>query len=1011
MPEVAKIWLTVGADTKEAEQGLERVQRKTHTVVGALTDIGKRAAAFGLGMAGIRAVSDAFSVLSDMIVGFNGRMEQSRIAWTTMLGSATAAEVMLRDLQKFAAETPFEFPELEDASRRLVAMGFAARDVIPLMTDIGNAAAGIGKGKEGVNRLVLALGQMQAKAKVSAEEMLQMTELGIPAWDVLAKAIGKSVPETMKLAEQGKIASGVFIEAFRQFSRQNFGDMMEQQSRTFLGSLSTIKDNLLIVAATGFKPLFERLSALAQGIAQFVSSQDFAVWGMRMQQTLNFVFLVVDRVRAGIGALGNAMQGNLPVFAGIAGLVGTMTANWLAYNAILAGSRAATLALAAAQAALNLVLRANPLTLVLSLVAGLASALITAYRTNEAFRQGVEEVWQAIQRTVGNAVGAVTGLLGDLWGAIQGLASGWAEQFASIQRVTGSVFQFIGSRLSDFFNWLRGLPIVGQYIGEFGDWVGGMGEQVSETFRTVQSAVTTTLGNLREEAGSALGGLANAAGTALGQVTGAVTGMIGGVQAAWEQAQPPLVELPTDIAALTAATQPMAAAMEDAAAKTRKEAFSAQELVNALVALHPAVRLVSLEVESYRRQIDSLNLSLRFHQDQLRAAQGEYQAMQEQLSRLKDSLSEAQRRLQELSSPRLKGMGEFESKISAIETQLKRLQLAELMGKPLEEISKQFPMLEKGSEEYLRTLPKTREELQKILEQLRLSQSLTFDEQLKKLKEAAEGAKKELTFEQALTQIQQTKTRITELTGAVSAQEAALRSQQAVIASVQATIDSLNATLQQYQAQLAEAQRRQELVTQALQLAYTWLLEGRQKFTELGAEGERVAGVMDQEAATLLSAVTSMAADTSTISSETLAEMVKNYQVRMATALLEVGRLKGTLDALPRYIETLHVTRHVDVYGGENVEGAEGRQQGGPIYPGRAYLVGERGPELIVPAAAGTVVPLSGSTGIDYERLAETMLAAMSRRPTYVINANYRYQDERSLRDDLRLLQLLGAAT
>ena len=33
------------------------------------------------------------------------------------------------------------------------------------------------------------------------------------------------------------------------------------------------------------------------------------------------------------------------------------------------------------------------------------------------------------------------------------------------------------------------------------------------------------------------------------------------------------------------------------------------------------------------------------------------------------------------------------------------------------------------------------------------------------------------------------------------------------------------------------------------------------------------------------------------------------------------------------------------------------RADGGPIEPGRPYLVGEEGPELIIPGAGGTVVP------------------------------------------------------
>jgi phage-related minor tail protein len=42
--------------------------------------------------------------------------------------------------------------------------------------------------------------------------------------------------------------------------------------------------------------------------------------------------------------------------------------------------------------------------------------------------------------------------------------------------------------------------------------------------------------------------------------------------------------------------------------------------------------------------------------------------------------------------------------------------------------------------------------------------------------------------------------------------------------------------------------------------------------------------------------------------------------------------------------------------------GASGRATGGPVAPGRAYLVGERGPELFVPTAGGRIQAASGGT-------------------------------------------------
>lgn len=46
-----------------------------------------------------------------------------------------------------------------------------------------------------------------------------------------------------------------------------------------------------------------------------------------------------------------------------------------------------------------------------------------------------------------------------------------------------------------------------------------------------------------------------------------------------------------------------------------------------------------------------------------------------------------------------------------------------------------------------------------------------------------------------------------------------------------------------------------------------------------------------------------------------------------------------------------------------NLLGAPGRATGGPVAPGRAYLVGERGPELFVPTASGRVETMTPAGG------------------------------------------------
>ena len=202
---------------------------ESFTKVGTALTLGITAPLVGVGAAAVK-VSE--------------QLNQARVSFTTMLGSAQAADDMLKDLQKFAATTPFEFPELVDAAKRMQALGISAQQVIPYLTSIGDAAAAMGGGKEVIDGITLALGQMSAKGKVSAQEMNQLAERGIPAWELLSSKIGTSIPEAMKLAEKGAISASTAIPAILAGMNSKFGGSMEALNATLTGQWSNLKDKL-----------------------------------------------------------------------------------------------------------------------------------------------------------------------------------------------------------------------------------------------------------------------------------------------------------------------------------------------------------------------------------------------------------------------------------------------------------------------------------------------------------------------------------------------------------------------------------------------------------------------------------------------------------------------------------------------------------------------------------------------------------------------------------------------
>lgn len=202
--------------------------------------------------------------------------EQVDIAFNTMLGPERAKK-MIADLVEFAKTTPFEMAGLNKAAQQMLAYGFAADDVIPMLTDVGNATAALGAGQQSIDAITRALGQMHGKGVAASQEMMQLTEVGIPAWDYLAKALHTDVAGAMDMVTKKAVSADVAIAAIRAGMQGDFGGLMIKQSRTLTGVLSNLADAatatiMKMYQTDGYKKMTDALSKLADPIQKLVES-------------------------------------------------------------------------------------------------------------------------------------------------------------------------------------------------------------------------------------------------------------------------------------------------------------------------------------------------------------------------------------------------------------------------------------------------------------------------------------------------------------------------------------------------------------------------------------------------------------------------------------------------------------------------------------------------------------------------------------------------------------------
>ncbi len=518
MATLAELVVKIGANVSGLKKGVEEAKGRMAELDRAMNAALPASKAVAGGLLGIGVAAAGASLKGIQLAA---SMEQSKIAFGTMLGSAQEADSFVRQLWDFAAKTPFEFEGLQNSSRMLLAFGFQAKEIIPIMTAVGNAVSGLGGGAFEIDRVVRALGQMQAKGKVSAEEMMQLAELGIPAWDMLAKTIGVSVPEAMKMAEKGTIPAATAIKGFVEEMNKRFPDMMAKQSQTLLGMWSTAKDNVSgvlrvlgeeIIKTFDLKP---KLASAIEALGQLSSL--LQAEGLKGALQKLFPPEVQDRIVLIAGAIAGALA----------------PAVW----SLASGVIAATL----------------PLIQFMVYGAALAALAWTIYRNWEPIKGFFADTWQTIAATATTIWSSISTFFAGLWTGITGsLVGAWnGIKTAAVATWTA---------IADFFRNWWGTILLGIVTGGVGllvivlvknwDRIKGL---TAQAWQAIKDAIAAAAANAYQAVVGAMIGLPGwlaglwediqaAASNAwaafrdsiLGLVAETRTGIINGLDAAWD---------------------------------------------------------------------------------------------------------------------------------------------------------------------------------------------------------------------------------------------------------------------------------------------------------------------------------------------------------------------------------------------------------------------------------------------------------------------------------------------
>lgn len=353
-----------------------------------------------------KAASSLQSVVKSGL-DYNRSMESYLTNFKVMLGDEQLAAEKLEEIRRMAASTPFSLSDLTEGTQTLLQFGVAADDTTGVLKRLGDISLG---NADKLQTLVRAYGKMSSAQKVTLENVNMMIDAGFNPLNQICDATGESMSALYKRISDGKVSFNELEAAVAVATSEGgqFYNGMLEASQTFNGRLSTLKDNVAALTGELTSGLFSALGDIivkANELVVSITEDDSKMAALK--ETIGVLTAAVVAVTA-------AVLSYKATVAATTAITALQTAATTAMAAAHKAAAAGATGLQVAQAALNTVLSANPIGLVVAALAALAAGLVTAYHTSETFRNIVNGAFQAVARIAQSTIGAAIGWLDKL---------------------------------------------------------------------------------------------------------------------------------------------------------------------------------------------------------------------------------------------------------------------------------------------------------------------------------------------------------------------------------------------------------------------------------------------------------------------------------------------------------------------------------------------------------------------------------------------------------------------
>lgn len=358
--------------------------------------------------------------------------EKTATAFRVLVGDQEKSKQVLQDIEAISKQGVYGKANLEDAAKTMLSFGVSSDTVLERLKELGDIAGG---DSAKLNSLSLVFGQVSAAGKLSGQDLLQFINAGFNPLKELETMTGKTYKDLQEMMSKGAISADDIAAAMRNATAEGgqFYGMADAQSNTLSGRLNKIKGDVLTGLAKVYEklqPIFSDVVDAVQGLIPIVSSF--------FKSLLNGVLSVIEFYKKWSDYINIILV-----------LFGTFIGALMIYKGAIMGVMLATKVWTAVQTALNFVMSANPIAIVVMGIAALVAAIVYCWNKFAGFRAFLMTMWDTMKQ-FGNIikeyiVNRVTDFLsgiGDLGKAIGELFKGnfksaWTTAKVAVSKITG----------------------------------------------------------------------------------------------------------------------------------------------------------------------------------------------------------------------------------------------------------------------------------------------------------------------------------------------------------------------------------------------------------------------------------------------------------------------------------------------------------------------------------------------------------------------------------------------